>query len=79
MAQVIKYFGGDNFATRRTTGHNMYDPDSLLTGAEIARGFDYTDPRVYESQELYDRMVSGAIPVESIPALAPRVHVPRYR
>jgi len=31
-------FEQDNFAPRRTTGNNLYDPESLITGAELARG-----------------------------------------
>jgi hypothetical protein len=69
---VQKYFGRDNFKWRRSTGHNAYDPESLLTGAEIAAGKDYDNPRRYASQQDYDDMVSGRIPVELIPVLAPR-------
>ena len=34
-------FEKDNFASRRTTGNNMYDPESLITGAELAAGLTY--------------------------------------
>ena len=32
-------FTHDNFTSRRTTGCNLYDPESLLTGFEIGAGF----------------------------------------
>ena len=38
-------FTRDNFTSRRTTGHNMHDPESLISGAELARGLTYTNSR----------------------------------
>ena len=74
MDQVKTYFATDNFTTRRTTGHNMLDPESLMTGAELAAGFTYTNShRHFDSQSLYDAVVSGDIPADQGPLRAPRV------
>ena len=70
------YFTRDNFTWRRTTGHNAYDPESLLTQAEIDAGLDYTDARVWPDKATYERAVSGEIPVDQIPVIAPRVRTP---
>ena len=70
---VQSHFTKDNFTSRRTSGHNAYDPESLLTGAELAAGFEYGDLREYPSQACYDAIVSGQVPVDDIPVLAPRV------
>jgi len=73
------YFTRDNFTSRRTTGHNMYDPESLLTGAEVVEGLDYgNSTRDYLSQGIYDAIVHGNIPVDDIPRLAPRILIERY-
>ena len=32
-------FENDNFRLRRSTGHNLYDPECLLTGGESAMKF----------------------------------------
>lgn len=75
------YFEKDNFTSRRTTGHNAYDPESLLTGVEIAAGFGYGDTRdwsndgrcgTYEAQARYDHAVAGNISCELIAVIAPR-------
>ena len=31
-------FDKDNFTLRRTTGHNMHDPESFITGRELEQG-----------------------------------------
>jgi hypothetical protein len=38
-------FESDNFTSRRTTGNNLHDPESLITGGEAALGFTYTNSR----------------------------------
>ena len=74
MDQVKTYFASDNFTSRRTTGHNMLDPEALITGAELAAGFTYTNShRHFDSQSLYDAVVSGDIPSTEVPRFAPRV------
>jgi hypothetical protein len=65
-------FTEDNFAARRTTGNNLFDPESLLTGKEEAEGLTYLDKRVYPSQEIYEKICAGEIPVSDVPNLAPR-------
>jgi hypothetical protein len=68
------YFTKDNYALRHTTGHNMLDPESLLTGAEIARGFTYDNShRDYLRESAYLSCISGEVPTELIPYIAPRV------
>lgn len=71
------YFDSDTFAKRRTNqsgGGVAHDPESLLTGDEIARGLTYRDKRVWPSQQAYDDAVSGKTPVSEIPRIAPRVN-----
>jgi len=70
------YFKEDNF--RRTTGHNMYDPESLITGKELTEGLDYDNSsRDYPSQDIYDKIVTGEIPAKLVPAIAPRILITR--
>ena len=67
-------FASDNFSSRRTTGHNLYDPESLLTGAEIEKGLDYTNShRVWSSYETYKAACEGLFTPEIIVEIAPRV------
>jgi hypothetical protein len=70
------YFSSDNFAQRRSSGC-LYDPESLITGAEVAEGLEYGDKREWSDEHLYALAV-GAFPdtgisPEWIPAIAPRV------
>lgn len=67
-----KLFENDNFASRRTTGNNMYDPESLLTGAEIERGLTYYDKRVWPAPEVERLAIEGKMPIALIPTIAPR-------
>lgn len=61
-------FDADNFTMRRTTGHNMHDPESLISGAEIAKGLTYTNSkRLWLSETHYLAAVTGLItPVTSM-------------
>lgn len=69
-------FEGDNFTIRRATGHNMYDPESLISGAEIAAGMTYTNSRRnWMSEQHYLNAAAGLIACESILRNAPRVLV----
>ncbi len=69
-------FSQDNFANRRTTGHNLYDPESLLTGAEIEQGLDYTNShRVWSSYETYKDACNGEFTPELIAEIAPRKRI----
>lgn len=65
-------FESDNFTSRRTTGHNLYDPEALLTSAEIAAGVTYQDARVWPSYGHYLDATEGLITVDEIPNVAPR-------
>ena len=65
-------FEKDNFESRRSTGNNMYDPESLLTGAEIERGLTYYDKRVWTSPEVERLAIEGKMPIALIPTIAPR-------
>jgi hypothetical protein len=67
-------FTKDNFKSRRTTGHNLHDPESLITGADIAAGFTYTNSaRDWGSQQEYTIAVLGHLTCEQIVCRAPRV------
>ena len=60
-------FSQDNYALRHSTGHNMHDPESLLTGKEIADGWTYENShRIYPDIETYNRAVSGEMSSEDI-------------
>lgn len=65
-------FDSDNFASRRTTGHNLYDPEALLTSAEAAAGLGYEHPRVWPRYDQYLDACEGLISIEEIPQIAPR-------
>lgn len=68
-------FEKDNFAIRRTYG-NWYDPESLITGAEIAKGLTYTNSkRQWENQSYYLLAVEGYLTIEEILHIAPRVRI----
>ena len=66
-------FEGDNFTSRRTTGHNLFDPESLITGEEEAKGFTYLNSRrQYPSDEVREQICRGDIPASEVPTIAPR-------
>jgi hypothetical protein len=68
-------FAKDNFTTRRTTGHNWYDPESLITGEEIKVGFTPANStRNYLSEAHYHACVSQQLSPETIALTAPRVY-----
>lgn len=67
------FFEKDNYAVRHTTGHNMFDPESFITGEELARGLTYSNSaRVYHSYEAYVDAVTGFWTPEEIAELFPR-------
>lgn len=70
------YFAKDNFAQRRSSGC-LYDPESLITGAEVAEGLEYGDRREWPTESHYLR-ATGADPGNPvhgswIPVIGPRV------
>ncbi len=65
-------FEEDNFKSRRTTGHNLLDPEGLLSGAEIEAGLGYNTPRVWPDYYTYLDACEGLITTEEILAIAPR-------
>ena len=72
-------FDHDNFVSRRTTGHNMFDPESLISGKEIAEGLTYRNStRSWWNQEHYLSAVQGDFTTEQILEFAPRVLRPLY-
>lgn len=77
MTTVKSHFTADNFVERRANSigaGNAFDPDSLITGWEIAHGFTYTNShRDYPGQATYDAIVAGQVPVDQVPLIAPRV------
>lgn len=51
----------------------LFDPDALITGAELALGFTFWNSRrAYRDQAHYDRACAGLIPPADIPAQCPR-------
>lgn len=72
-------FSRDNFTSRRTSGHNMFDPESLLTGAEIAAGFTFgNSARNWPSEVWYTAAWAGELTREEILELAPRVMLGKH-
>lgn len=52
----------------------LFDPDGLITGAELEQGFTFwNSKRVYRDQEHYNQAVGGYIAVDDIPAECPRI------
>lgn len=69
-------FSKDNFDSRRTTGNNLYDPESLITGAELEEGLTYTNSRRRFAARLhYIAAVNGLYTVVGIAVFSPRVRV----
>lgn len=71
------YFAEDNFVARRSGAGpsnfgNAYDPESLLTGGEIAAGKGYLNPREGKDDPLYLAAIAGKFPVAEISVLFPR-------
>lgn len=71
------YFAEDKFSTRRSgtcfQSGNPYDPESLLSGFESARGCTYDNSRRnWPSESLYRRAVNGELTSEQILTWAPR-------
>ena len=67
-------FERDNFTLRRTTGHNMLDPESLISGAELKRGMDYKNStRAWCNEQHYLDAVTGEINTTEVLESAPRV------
>lgn len=66
-------FEGDNFTQRRTTGHNWYDPECLISGREVSQGYTYLNSgRWWTDQNHYIRAVSQELTPEEILNTAPR-------
>lgn len=71
------FFERDNFLARRSGAGpsnfgNAYDPNSLLTGAEIEAGLGYEHPRDLSHGPSVRAAVAGKVAVEDIPTLLPR-------
>ncbi len=72
------FFDDDLFTLRRSgsafDSGNPYDPESLLTGGEAARGLDYGNSRrSWPNEETYRAAVGGHLTTEQILRIAPRV------
>ena len=70
-------FDSDNFTIRRASqigAGNWYDPESLITGTEIARGLTPSNStRSWQSEQHYHRAVSQELTPEQIALTAPRI------
>lgn len=72
----VGYFAEDNFTSRRTTGHNMFDPDSFITGKELEAGLTYgNSARAFPTFDHYHQAVVGTYTPEEVAALFPRVRI----
>lgn len=70
----VSGFENDNFTSRRTTGHNLFDPDSLITGEESDQGLTYNNShRKFPDAETRERVVRGEISQADVVKLYPRV------
>lgn len=68
-----EYFGRDNFTSRRTTGHNLYDPESLITGGEAEQGLTYLNSeRDFGYSSLEEAAIVGRMSTDAILKFAPR-------
>lgn len=72
------FFENDLFALRRSgtafAAGNPYDPESLLTGEEMAEGLDYDNSRRdWPNEDFYKLAVAGGMDTKSILQYAPRV------
>ena len=62
----------DNFVQRRSVG-NLYDPESLISGAEISKGMTYTNSsRNWANEFCYQMATEGTLTVAEILNFAPR-------
>lgn len=71
------YFEQDLFSLRRSgtafASGNPYDPESLLTGGEVAQGFDYANSRRnWPDETTYLTAVQGELSKDEILRMAPR-------
>ena len=67
-------FGKDNFTLRRTTGHNMFDPESLISGEEIKNDMTFSNSkRAWDNEAHYLSAVTGELNTTDILKTAPRV------
>ena len=71
---VESMFDRDNYKLRHTTGHNMLDPESLITGAELAEGMTYGNShRDWLNVGSYKRACSGEMSTNDVLIVAPRI------
>ena len=72
----LSAFDSDNFTSRRSntvSAGNGHDPESLLSGAEQAQGFTFTNSsRVWRNEAHYLSAVSGELSTAAILDSAPR-------
>lgn len=70
------FFASDNYDLRHATGHNMLDPESVITGNEISQGMSYANSRrQYPDIETYVKAASGDLGAGELSKTAPRVRI----
>ena len=70
------FFATDNYDLRHATGHNMLDPESVISGAEISKGMTYANSRrQYPDIETYVKAASGDLSAGELQRVAPRVRI----
>ena len=73
VQEVQTSFDKDNFTSRRTTGHNLFDPDSLLSGAEEAAGLTYANSsRKFPDNATREAVIRGEVSQDDVLRLYPR-------
>ncbi len=73
IQEVETSFEKDNFTSRRTTGHNLFDPDSLITGEETAAGLTYANSsRKFPTPEIRESVIRGEVSQADVVKLYPR-------
>ena len=73
IQEVETSFEKDNFTSRRTTGHNLFDPDSLITGEESEKGLTYANSsRKFPDAETREKVIRGEVSQTDVVRLYPR-------
>ena len=65
---------------RKIAGVGLYDPESLISGKEIAEGFTYSNSyRSWPDEVTFQAAVHGELSPETILEIAPRVFLPHVQ
>ena len=70
--EELTSFDHDNFSSRRTTGHNLYNPDATITQGELDAGFTPENSRRVDNHPNVHNIGPGV----NLENLGPRVFLP---